>query len=81
MSPRHFSSRGGPYFINDGFTNHQDHIDVSTTSVSFIGRVRAFFKSRLKTKTNNPIRHYDRGQKIAGSFAGSKDSITKLPPL
>jgi hypothetical protein len=81
MSPRHFSSRGGPYFINDGFTSHQDHIDVSTTSVSTIGKIKAFFKSRAKTKTNNTIRHYERGQKIPESFAGSKDSITKLPPL
>jgi hypothetical protein len=80
MSPRHFSSRYGPYFRNDGFTKHNDHIPTPP-SVSIIDRVKAFFKSRLKTKTNNPIRHYDRGQKIAGSFAGSKDSITKLPPL
>jgi hypothetical protein len=77
MSPRHFSSRYGPYFRNDGFTRHNDYIPPA--SVSIIGRVKAFFKSRAKNKTNNPVRHYEGPEKIAGSFAGSKDSITKLP--
>jgi hypothetical protein len=45
MSPRHFSSKGGPYFINDGFTKQNDHIPT-TPSVSFIDKVKAFFKSR-----------------------------------
>ena len=43
MSPRyHFSQKGGPYFVNDGFTSHHGPID--TTRVSFIDRVKAFFK-------------------------------------
>ena len=25
MGRNHFSSKGGPYFINDGFTKHNDH--------------------------------------------------------
>ena len=78
MTRNHFSNKGGPYFINDGFTRHND---VSTTSVSTIGKIKAFFKSRPKTATDNPIRHYEGPEKIAGSFAGSKDSITKLPPI
>jgi hypothetical protein len=79
MSPRYFSSRYGPYFRNDGFSSHTDHIP--TTRVSFIDELKAFFKSRPKTKTDNPVRHYEGPEKIAGSFAGSKDSITKLPPI
>ncbi len=46
MSPRHFSSRYGPYFRNDGFTRHNDYIPPA--KVSIIGRVKAFFKSRAK---------------------------------
>jgi hypothetical protein len=79
MSPRYFSSRYGPYFRNDGFSRQNDHIP--TTKLSFIDEIKALFKSRAKTKTDNPVGHYDQGQKIAESFAGSKDSITKLPPL
>ena len=45
MSPRHFSSRYGPYFVNDGFSKQND---VSTTSVSTIDKIKAFFKSRRK---------------------------------
>jgi hypothetical protein len=44
MTRNHFSKKYGPYFVNDGFTKHNDHID--TTSVSIIDRVKAFFKSR-----------------------------------
>jgi hypothetical protein len=42
MSPRYFSSRYGPYFRNDGFTRHNDIPTIP--SVSFIDRVKAFFK-------------------------------------
>jgi len=47
MSPRHFSKRGGPYFVNDGFSKHQN---VSRTSVSTIDRIKSFFKSRARRK-------------------------------
>jgi hypothetical protein len=57
MSPRYFSSRYGPYFRNDGFTKHNDHIP--TTKLSFIDEIKALFKSRPKKKTDNPVRHYD----------------------
>jgi hypothetical protein len=45
MTRNHFSKKGGPYFINDGFTKHNDHIPTPP-SVSIIDRVKAFFKSR-----------------------------------
>jgi hypothetical protein len=77
MSPRHFSSRYGPYFRNDGFTRHNDYIPPA--KVSIIDGIKALFKSRPKKKTDNPVRHYEGPEKIPGSFAGSKDSITKLP--
>ena len=48
MTPRHFSNRGGPYFINDGFTKQND--PIPTTKVSTIGRISAFFNSRAKTR-------------------------------
>jgi hypothetical protein len=25
MTRNHFSKRGGPYFINDGFSSHEEH--------------------------------------------------------
>jgi hypothetical protein len=46
MSPRHFSNKGGPYFINDGFTKQND--PIPTTKVSTIDRIKSFFKSRAK---------------------------------
>ena len=45
MTRNHFSKKGGPYFINDGFSKQNDPIPT-TPSVSFIDRVKAFFKSR-----------------------------------
>jgi hypothetical protein len=48
MSPRHFSSKYGPYFVNDGFSKQND--PMPTTRVSFIDRVKAFFKSRPKKR-------------------------------
>ena len=44
MSPRHFSSRGGPYFISDGFSKQGKQVKSITT----IGRIRSFFLSRRK---------------------------------
>ena len=46
MSPRHFSKRGGPYFVNDGFSKQQN----VSASVSTIDRIKSFFKSRLRRK-------------------------------
>jgi len=46
MSPRHFSSHGGPYFINDGFSKQEKKVKSITT----IGRIRSFFKSRRRNK-------------------------------
>ena len=50
MTRNHFSKKGGPYFINDGFTSHKEHVNVSTTSVSTIGKIKSFFKSRAKKR-------------------------------
>jgi hypothetical protein len=43
MSPRHFSSHGGPYFINDGISKQHKGNKVST-----IGMFKSFFLSRRK---------------------------------
>ena len=51
MSRNNFSKPGSPFYINDGLTHHDhDHIGVSHTRVSFIDRVKAFFKSRPKKR-------------------------------
>ena len=47
MTRNHFSQPGGPYFINHGLSKHND---VSTTRVSFIDKIKAFFKSRPKKR-------------------------------
>jgi hypothetical protein len=72
MTRNHFSKYGGPCFINNGFTKHND---VSTTRVSVIDKVKAFLSPAFGA-TNNPIRHYDQGQKIPESFAGSRNQYT-----
>jgi hypothetical protein len=46
MSPRHFSSRGGPYFISDGFSKQKKVVKSITT----IDRIRSFFNSRRRRK-------------------------------
>jgi hypothetical protein len=49
MTRNHFSKRGGPYFINDGFPkNVIDNVSTTTNSVSIIDKIKAFFKSRAK---------------------------------
>jgi hypothetical protein len=48
MTPRHFSSKYGPYFVNDGFTKQND--PIPTTRVSTIDKIKAFFKSRPKKR-------------------------------
>ena len=54
MSPRHFSRYGGPYFINDGLSQHTDsHHDHSHTSVSTIAKIKSFFKSRFKSRPSD----------------------------
>jgi len=61
MSPRnHFSQRGGPYFINDGFSKHHDH--THTYSVSLMNRLKSllpFFPALLKT--DHPNSHLSGG--------------------
>jgi hypothetical protein len=51
MTRNHFSKRGGPYFVNDGFSKQylsKEDYPVSK-GVSIIGRVKSFFKfPRLK---------------------------------
>jgi hypothetical protein len=43
MTRNYFSKKGGPYFVNDGFSKQRV---TSTTKVSVIDRVKSFFKSR-----------------------------------
>jgi hypothetical protein len=50
MSPRHFSSRGGPYFISDGFSK-QGKQGKQVKSITTIGRIKSFFKSRRRRKS------------------------------
>jgi hypothetical protein len=45
MSPRHFSKYGGPYFINDGVSKHNE-----SNKVSVIGSIKSFFVSRRKKR-------------------------------
>jgi len=54
MTRNHFSKQGGPYFRNDGFSKHTDsHNDHTHASVSTIGKIKSFFKSRFKSRRAN----------------------------
>ena len=44
MARNHFSKYGGPYFINEGISYHEE----PTIRITLIGRIVAFFKSRAK---------------------------------
>ena len=50
MTRNHFSKKGGPYFINDGFPKYVKANLPTTTSVSTIDKIKSFFKSRAKKR-------------------------------
>ena len=47
MTRNHFSKKGGPYFISDGFSKQKKVVKSITT----IGRIKSFFKSRRRRKS------------------------------
>ena len=47
MTRNYFSKRGGPYFISDGLSKHND---PKPTTVSTIDKIKSFFKSRRRNQ-------------------------------
>jgi hypothetical protein len=48
MTRNYFSKRGGPYFISDGFSKHNE--GASTIPYSVIDKIKSFFKSRRRNQ-------------------------------
>ena len=52
MTRNYFSKYGGPCFMNDGFSRHNEDIPY-VDKVSTIGRIKSFFKSRFKSRPSD----------------------------